>query len=304
MTRVSLIGCGRWGRNILRDLVSLGCVVAVADPDELARRQAIAAGAREAVADSTKLEQSDGIVIATPSSTHAAVIDGVLRRGVPIFVEKPMVCDVVNARRLAAGASGRLFVMDKWRYHPGIEELRRIRETGELGELLGMHLVQVGWGSPHPDVDILWILLPHCLGILHEVLGCLPPVKSSFAECLDGQAVALCGVLGDDPWATIEVSSRSPEKRREFRLHCESGVAYLDGRWHDHIRIARTPQGGNADATDVEKRFVPPELPLLRELRVFVDHLRGGPPPPTNAVEGAMAVECIHRLRRLAGLPE
>ena len=304
MTRISLVGCGRWGRNILRDLLSLGCDVAVADPDSGARQQALSAGARAVVADSSELPPADGMVIATPSSTHFAAIDRALPHGVPIFVEKPMVCSVTEARELAARARHRLFVMDKWRYHPGIQELRRIHESGELGQPLGMHLRQVGWGSPHADIDITWILLPHCLGILREVLGCMPPVATSFAERLDGRAVSLRGVLGGEPWATVEVSARNPEKQREFRLHCRHGVAWLDGRWHDQIRIARGAPGMNADAPGVEIRQVAAELPLLRELRVFVEHLHGGPPPLSNAEEGALAVERIQQLRALAGLPE
>ena len=45
------------------------------------------------------------------------------------------------------------------------------------------------------------------------------------------------------------------------------------------------------------------ELPLLRELRAFVEHLRGGPPPRSSAREGAEIVETIAELRSLAGLP-
>ena len=247
---ISLAGCGRWGRNILRDLLALDCEVTVADPDPEARSRALASGAQAAVADPAELPESDGIVIATPTSTHAQVIDQLLPREIPIFVEKPMVCTVADARRLAAQASGRLFVMDKWRYHPGIEELRRIRESGELGAALGMHLVQVGWGIPHKDVDAGWILLPHCLGIAREVLGAVPPAQSAFAEMLDGRLVSLHGTLRGEHWATVQISERSPEKRREFRLHCENGVAYLDGRWHDHIRIASGPGGMNADAAE------------------------------------------------------
>jgi hypothetical protein len=58
-------------------------------------------------------------------------------------------------------------------------------------------------------------------------------------------------------------------------------------------------------ATDEEpeKRAISTELPLLRELRAFVEHLDGGPPPRSSAQEGAEVVTTIAELRRLAGLP-
>jgi predicted dehydrogenase len=303
MTRIALVGCGRWGQNILRDLQALGCEVAVADPDVEARRRAAAAGVREVACDLDGLAASDGVVIATTSSTHAAVIRRALERGTPVFVEKPMVCDAPAARDLATRSGSRLFVMDKWRYHPGIEELRRIRETGELGRPLGMHLRIVGWGLPHRDVDVTWLLLPHCLSIFLEVFGQVPPVQQAFAERLGEQAVTLAGVLGGAPWATVEVSARNPRKSREFRLHCEDGVAWLDDGWADHISVVRGKDGVGADARDVQQRPLSTELPLMRELRAFVERLGGGPPPRSSAEEGALVVERIAELRNLAGLP-
>lgn len=302
MPRLSLIGCGRWGRNILRDLVALQCEVVVADPDAEARRRAEVSGARRAVADARDLPESDGIVIASSTSTHADLIELSLARGVPVFVEKPMTTDPRQARRLAESGQGRLFVMHKWRYHAGIEELRRIAETGELGRPLGMHLRHTGWGTPHRDVDATWILLPHGLSILLEVLGRVLPARHAFVERLNGAPVALSGVLGDDPWAVLEVSVRSPVKQREFRLHCERGVAWLSEGWSDQIFIARGAGEAGGDAGQIESRRVPAELPLLRELRTFLEHLSGGPPPRSSAEEGALIVDRIGDLRRLAGL--
>jgi hypothetical protein len=42
------------------------------------------------------------------------------------------------------------------------------------------------------------------------------------------------------------------------------------------------------------------ELPLLAELRAFVEHLGGGPPPKSSAAEGAAVVRTIATLRELA----
>jgi hypothetical protein len=80
-------------------------------------------------------------------------------------------------------------------------------------------------------------------------------------------------------------------------------VAWLDDGWADHISIVRGKDGPGADARDVEQRPVAAELPLLKELRTFVEHVGGGPAPRSSAEEGARVVECIARLRDLAGLP-
>ncbi len=44
-TRIGLVGCGNWGRLILRDLLALGCEVAVAVPSEESRAAARDGGA-------------------------------------------------------------------------------------------------------------------------------------------------------------------------------------------------------------------------------------------------------------------
>ena len=50
------------------------------------------------------------------------------------------------------------------------------------------------------------------------------------------------------------------------------------------------------------KRPISTELPLLGELRAFVEHVEGGPPPRSSAAEGAKVVAVIAELRALAGL--
>lgn len=131
---VGLIGCGRWGRHILNDLLSLGCEVTVVSVSDVGRRSADEGGAARAVGRIADLPNVAGLIVATPASTHAAVIESLLERGVPIFTEKPMVADRESAFRLARQAPHHLFVMDKWRYHPGVEMLRDIARTEELGK--------------------------------------------------------------------------------------------------------------------------------------------------------------------------
>ena len=93
---VGLVGCGRWGRFILRDLLTLGCDVAVVSTSEAGRENARAGGAKDIVENINQLPQVSGVIVATPTQTHAKVIESLLRLSVPIFTEKPMTADRVN----------------------------------------------------------------------------------------------------------------------------------------------------------------------------------------------------------------
>jgi predicted dehydrogenase len=297
---MGLLGCGRWGANILRDLRSLGCAVTVADPSEDARRRALEGGAAAAVPSAGDLAPVDGIVIATPTSTHGEAIGSVAHRGVPIFCEKPLTPSPAEAQRLARELGDRLFVLDKWRYHPGVEALRDLARSGELGPVAGLRTTRLGWGNTYADVDPVWILAAHDVSIGLEILGTIPAPRIATAERVGGAVVGVSGTLGTEPWMSIEVSAAHPAIRREVRLVCRDGVALLTDAYSDGIGILRAADGGRR-APSVERRPISTELPLLRELRACVAHVRGGPPPRSSAADGARIVTTLAEMLALAG---
>jgi hypothetical protein len=80
-------------------------------------------------------------------------------------------------------------------------------------------------------------------------------------------------------------------------------VAILGGGYSENILILR-PDRSNPDSPHVETRPLPAEMPLLKELRAFISHVRGGPPPKSSAAEAAGVVSAIAELRALAGVPQ
>jgi predicted dehydrogenase len=298
---IGLVGCGNWGKNILRDLVALGTRVTVALPSERNRRIALEAGAVEIVDRVADLPDVDGIVVASPTGTRAGVIQTLLEREVPIYTEKPLSDDADAAARLAAAAPTTLFVMHKWRYHPGIEALGALARSGALGGIVGVRSTRIGWGNSHAE-DGVWTLAPHDLSIGLEILGELPAPRNAVAERVGGVMTGLIALLGDSPWLAIDVSIASPIARREVRVIGAEAVAVLGDSYSDRITITR---GDLYDPTTRQEEVVPisTEMPLLRELRAFVTHLRGGPHPRSSALEGAREVATVMTLRRLAELP-
>jgi predicted dehydrogenase len=288
------VGCGAWGRHVLRDLVALGCSVSVVARSDASRATAEGGGAAGVVDSIQALGDVEGVIVVTPTRAHASTVEQSLALGVPVFVEKPLTDDPREAKRLAAAAPERLFVMDKWRYHPGIELLAGLVRSGELGRVRGLRTTRIGWGNAH-DVDGVWVLVPHDLAIGLEILGTVLPARAAVADSGEDGAHGLVGLLGDRPWHALEVASRSPLRRREITLTCEEGTAVLTDSYDEQVLIRR-------DGGEPETRPISAELPLLRELRAFVEHLGGGPPPRSSAAEGALVVERIAELRALAGV--
>lgn len=86
-----------------------------------------------------KLGAPRGVIIATPTSTHACLVEWALRNRIPCFVEKPLTLDAESSAcllRLAreTGVFAQTgFVM---RYVHGFQRLRDLVEDGRLGNLL------------------------------------------------------------------------------------------------------------------------------------------------------------------------
>lgn len=288
---IGLIGCGAWGRLILRDLRSCGARVHVVARSEESIRNATAHGAESVTRELSDLPDVDGYVVAAPTSLHAEIIEALLPTRRPIFTEKPMTSDVASARRIADTAGDRVFVMHKWRYHPGIERMRQEIAAGALGELRAIHIQRWGWGCPHPDVNAVWILMPHDLSIILHWLGRVPPLRWVRPTIAGSVELGLLARLEDQggPPITIDMSVAAPEHRRTFTVVGSKASMELRDSYDTDIRVRR---GAPAEIGAAEERIaIGREMPLLLELQAFLAHLDGGPPPMSSAREGLLIVE-------------
>jgi predicted dehydrogenase len=286
-SHVGLVGCGKWGQYILRDLKSLGARVTVVARSPESRRRAAEHHADAMVGVSSELPAVDAIFIATQIPTHAVDIAAVLPRGVPIFCEKPLCDDVADVERLAGLAPDRLFVLDKWRYHPGVVEMARIARSGELGRPIGLVTKRLSSRSSHPESAALWVLGPHDLAIGIEVFGRLLPLQSASGEIHDGKVGSARARLADaDVWQSAEWSDRSPERLRMARLSCEGGSATLDDAYADHLVVERP---GKAP----ERRPIDTQWPLQIMLAGALTFLDGGPPLKTSMREAVWVVQTL-----------
>jgi predicted dehydrogenase len=272
----------------------LGCDVDVVARSEASINRARQGGARSIVGSIDGLTTPDGVIVAVPTTVHAVVLDQVLGIGVPVFVEKPLTNDPVSALRFQG--QDQLFVMDKWRYHPGVEMLRVCADDRRFGRILGMQTIRHGLFNSHADVDAIWILVPHDLSIILEVVGHIPTPVAATGHVVNGEA-SMLGIL--EGGMGIDVSSRSNIYRREVRVWFEVAVVTLSDAYADFLDV-RSTIGGQEPPTS--QMPLSSRLPLEAELVAFLGYLRGGPAPRSSAAEGALTVQRVQELRDLAGI--
>jgi predicted dehydrogenase len=296
---IGLVGCGLWGRNILRELNFLGAQVLVVDPNPKSRESAKQNGAQDVFETIEALPDVDGFILSTPASMHAAQIEDLLRFNKPVFTEKPFVLDLEDALRLKSLGSNRLFVMHVWRYHPTVQALKTIISEKRIGDLEMIRTRRCNWTSPRKDVDPIWTLLPHDISIFTELTGQVPQAVFAKAEFCNGKPVGMLAITEGGCPCIAEVSTRYAEKIREVRIHGSEGVAVLTGDGTTVGVYLGNPDSSKEEMSEIQ---VPGEPALRLEIRRFLEYLSGGPPPDTTLDEAVEITRCVITLREMAGV--
>ena len=297
MKIIGLIGCGNWGSNILRDLIQLSCEVYVVDIDFQARLRATANGARQVFSKPDDLPVCDGYVVAVPIPDLTKETAGLLRFKKPIFSEKTLCLSMKDVNLIKnLGGLEYVFCMHKWHYHPGIEALRLIAQSGKIGEMEKLKTTRHNWVNDFHGGDIFWTLAVHDLTIIRHILGYIPnKIKVINVICDEkGLPVSLIAQLGDKPAVFISVNGRQSKKISGVSIHGEKGSAELQNAYDDHITLKN--DAGN------EKIPIDTTFPLFLELKEFVRYLDNGPKPRCDLYSAEEITKAILSLREKAGL--
>jgi predicted dehydrogenase len=286
---IGLIGAGRWGRVYLRTLASL---------QERCRLTHLATSRPEAASlypqpvavtpDWRALirAECDAVIIATPPTVHAEMVEACLEARKPCIVEKPLCLDPETAETLRRriDASGVPVLVDHTHlFHPAYEALKRAlaasREPIRTIVSEGM-----GFGPFRPDVSALWDWGPHDVSLYLDLMGTRPEHVEALGgpEGRGGQPEAVSARLDfpDGACAWLHVSRLSPQKRRTLVVTTDSRSYWLDELAVEPLTAARLPQpdGTDPDAGTLKWEVVPVAssvLPLTAMLTYFLEGLSG-----------------------------
>jgi predicted dehydrogenase len=186
MIKIAVIGVGRWGVHLLRNLLEHPQVkiAAVIDPnpERLAavKRQynlnqsVMLATEWQAIQEVADLK---AVVIATPASTHYRLITDALNWGYHVLAEKPLTLNPTECWevcRLAQQQQLQLMVDHTYLFHPAVQRGQAVVQAGILGDLLYGYATRTHLGPVRQDVDALWDLAIHDIAIFNFWLNEIP----------------------------------------------------------------------------------------------------------------------------------
>ena len=311
---VAVVGCGKWGRNLVRTFSSLGVLRAVVDTDGSAASAAASATGTPALTLEAVLADDDigAVAVATPAVHHFPVARASLEAGKHVFVEKPLALDVAQAEELCdrAEVGGRvLMVGHLLRYHPAFVELRRMVAGGRLGRIRYLYSNRLNLGRIRREEDILWSFAPHDVSMILALVGAEPDRVSATGDAYVDQRVA--DVTLTELWfprgerAHVFVSWLHPFKEQKLVVVGDQAMAVFDDGepWPSKLRLFRhgiawhegVPQAIRADGEEIP---VPALEPLEAECRHFLECIVSGSGPQTDGREGVRVLRVLEAARR------
>jgi predicted dehydrogenase len=238
---IGLIGYGHWGPNHARVFSGLaGCrVVAVSDSDD--RRLD---AAHRTMPDSVTTKdfrallnhpELDAVVIATPLTTHFALVKEALQAGKDVLVEKPICYTAHEAQELVelAESLGRVLMCGHiFLFNSGIVKLRQYIEEETLGRIYYMSATRTNLGPLRTDVNALYDLGSHDISIFHYLLNGRPTDVAAWGECYlqhDIEDVTFaCLEYPNRTLCQMHVSWLNPRKERTLVIVGEKKMAVWD----------------------------------------------------------------------------
>jgi predicted dehydrogenase len=318
MVRVAVVGAGAWGINHVRAMSrTRGAeLVMVADASATARDHAlaIAPGVRLAgdFSQVVAAPDVDAVVLATPAKQHAEQARMVLNAGKHVLVEKPLALSAADAHAVVSAAETHkrvLMVGHLMLFHPAVERLKAIIDSGELGRIFYMYAVRVNLGRVRPDENALWSLAPHDISMIEYLLSDEPESVSArggiYLQSRIEDVVFVNLRFRSGVSAQIQVSWLDPRKERRLTIVGSQKMAEFDDVAPvEKIRIYDKGVDRPGTFTEYEQflsiRNGPVSLPqfdmvepLERECRHFIDCIVEGKRPRTDGSSALRVVRVL-----------
>ncbi len=237
MNKLSVIGAGYWGPNLIRNFYELGVLNSICDKDK--EKLAKISGKYPSVIATTNvddaIQKSDAVVIATGASSHYELAKKALLAGKHVFVEKPLTLRTQEGEellRLSKDKSLVLMVGHLLLYHPGLNKIRDYLIKEALGEVYYIYSQRLNLGKIKRDENALWSFGPHDISVILYLLNKMPTkvtaIASSYLQEGVPDVVFLTLQFPGKVLANIHLSWLDPHKIRKITIVGKKKMVVFD----------------------------------------------------------------------------
>jgi len=295
MTRLGLIGCGRWGKNYLKNLTSIeGCELSwVCDLDSQKLKAAAEVYPQlkytQNIADVLGDSQLQGVVIATTPQSHFMLAKECISKGKSVLVEKPVTMnqdESITLTKLAARGNVILMAGYTLIYHPAIKKIKKfLKENKENSKLYYLNMARTNSLWQVPELDVLHDLAVHDIYLSRYLFDEDPEwVIAEGANYCDGSNNDVIYILLGFPHgklASIFASFIHSKKTRKITLISSKTKMIFDDTESGSKKILLLSQGVYEEQLLIEEKLEPLKL----ECQHFVECIRENKEPHSGKAD-------------------
>jgi predicted dehydrogenase len=310
---IAVVGCGYWGKNLVRNMHSLGALRCIVESHPAARANAQQVAPGVTVLPDLAAALADpgvkGVMIATPAETHFDVARQAIEAGRDVFVEKPLTVNVAQAVQLvniANAANKILMVGHLLEYHPAIVKLHQLIKAGELGRIHYVMSNRVNLGKIRTEENALWSFAPHDIAVILRLVGKMPFEVVATGGCYVQPNIAdvtVTQLLFDNGVrAHIFVSWLHPYKEQKLAVIGSKKMASYDDIsreliLHDQHVDWKAGQPIPVKGEGIKVEF-PADEPLKLECQSFLDAIQTRRQPLTDGESGVRVLRILEGAQR------
>ena len=310
---VAVVGCGLWGRNIVRNFYNLNALHSVCDLDEenlkMVKELYDDVNTVKNFEDVLNNPEIEAVCIVTPSHTHFKLVKMALEKGKHVYVEKPISTsaeETLILKDIAEKKNVKLLVGHLLLYHPAVNRLKMLIAEGVLGKIKYVQSDRLNINYFKNDRSVMWDLAPHDVSMIAHVTGKAPiKVLNATGACCEFENICDIthltiqfedGIIGhvSDSWI-------HPQKRVTLLVRGEKATAILD----DTIQEGKLKVFDNNKNSqkDIEVFDYLEIEPLKLECQHFLNCIQNDKTPRSDGENGYMIVKILEEAEKITFLP-
>ena len=278
MIKISIVGLGQMGVNHLNNLLNIKNINLISIYDKIKRKD-LENKYNSKFSDDIKkvINNTDAIIIATPTTTHFKYFLECSKKIKNIFIEKPLVTDIKQFKKILQITKKKkinLKVGYIERYNPTIQLIKKILKKNKI---LNLDFIRTNnRQNKIKDTNIIFDIMTHDIDLALYLSGDVKRITSSGVKKRNKIKFAISTLEHKNKCIT-RILSNSECAKRIRTLNITTEKNYISANLLTREIIITKKNFGKKSNNLEEKIYAPNKNALLEELKDFIKSCKKNP---------------------------